>query len=103
MLHRGARAAVEFAGGVAFADGTAPPLARLTFAVNGAPISLAKTGLAWERAMEWLPTFTGTAESVVIRGTVFAPYGRDADTAGVVYAVVVEIRWTGACYISIYI
>jgi hypothetical protein len=92
MLHRGARAAVEFAGGAAFADGNAPPLARLTFTVNGAPVSLARTGLAWERAMEWLPTFTASAESVVIRGTVFAPYGRDADTAGVVYAIAVENR-----------
>ena len=42
--------------------------------------------------MEWLPTFTGSAQSLVIRGTVFAPYGRDADTAGAVYAVAVENR-----------
>ena len=92
MLHRGARAAVEFAGAATFADGNAPPLARLTFAVNGAPLSFARNGLAWERAMEWLPTFTGAAESVVVRGTVFAPYGRDADTAGAVYAVAIENR-----------
>ena len=31
MLHRGARAAVEFAGGPGFADGNAQPLARLAF------------------------------------------------------------------------
>lgn len=42
--------------------------------------------------MEWLPTFTGSAQSLVMRGTVFAPYGRDADTAGAVYAVAVENR-----------
>jgi hypothetical protein len=92
MLHRGARAAVEFAGGPAFSDGAAPALARLSFAVNGAPLPLARGGLAWERAMEWLPTFTATAESIVVRGTVFAPYGRDADTAGAVYAIAVENR-----------
>jgi len=92
MLHRGARAAVEFAGGPGFAEGTAPPLARLAFAVNNVAIPLARTSLAWERAMEWLPTFTATADGIVIRGTVFAPYGRDADTAGVVYAVAVENR-----------
>ena len=92
MLHRGARAAVEFAGGPEFADGTSQPLARLGFSVNGTPVSLARSGLAWERAMEWLPTFTGSAESLVIRGTVFAPYGRDADTAGAVYAIAVENR-----------
>ena len=87
MLHRGARAAVEFAGGPGFADGNAPPLARVSFALNGVPLSLARSGLAWERAMEWLPTFTGSAQSLVMRGTVFAPYGRDADTAGAVYAI----------------
>jgi hypothetical protein len=92
MLHRGARAAVEFAGGPEFADGTSQPLARLGFSVNGTPVSLARSGLAWERAMEWLPTFTGSAESLVILGTVFAPYGRDADTAGAVYAIAVENR-----------
>ena len=83
---------MEFAGGPEFADGTSQPLARLGFSVNGTPVSLARSGLAWERAMEWLPTFTGSAESLVIRGTVFAPYGRDADTAGAVYAIAVENR-----------
>jgi len=92
MLHRGARAAVEFAGGPGFADGNSQPLARLGFTVNGTPVPLARNGLAWERAMEWLPTFTCSADSLVIRGTVFAPYGRDADTAGVVYAVAIENR-----------
>ena len=92
MLHRGARAAVEFAGGPEFADGSTQPLARLTFTANGTPVSLARSGLAWERAMEWLPTFTGAADSLVIRGTIFAPYGRDADTAGAVYAIAVENR-----------
>src|ERR1044071_10030787 len=92
MLHRGARAAVEFAGGAGFADGNAPPLARLTFVANGTPIALARSGLAWERALEWLPTFTCSTPSIVIRGTVFAPYGRDADTAGAVYAIAVENR-----------
>ena len=92
MLHRGARAAVEFAGGPGFAEGNSQPLARLGFTVNGTPVPLARNGLAWERAMEWLPTFTCSADSLVIRGTVFAPYGRDADTAGVVYAVAIENR-----------
>ncbi|HEX6052440.1 MAG TPA: hypothetical protein VFZ21_24420 [Gemmatimonadaceae bacterium] len=92
MLHRNARAAVEFAGGPAFADANAPPLARLTFSVNGTPVSLAQGGLAWERALEWLPTFTATVAGLVVRGTIFAPYGRDADTAGVVYAIAVENR-----------
>jgi hypothetical protein len=101
MLHRGARAAVEFAGGERFADGSAPPLARPSFSVNGVPVSFGGSGLAWERAMEWLPTFTGTADSLVVRGTVFAPYGRDADTAGAVYAIAVENRGPADANVSI--
>jgi len=101
MLHRGARAAVEFAGGAGFADGSAAPLARLSFTANGAPVSFGGGGLAWERAMEWLPTFTGAAEALVIRGTVFAPYGQDADTAGAVYALAIENRGTADVDVSI--
>jgi hypothetical protein len=100
MLHRGARGAVEFAGGAAFADGGEPPLARLTFSANGEPVSL-HGAMAWERAMEWLPTFTATADSLVVRGTLFAPYGRDADTAGAVYALAVENRGTSDVDVSI--
>jgi len=95
ILHRGARGSVEFAGGAEFSEAAAPPLARLSFSVNGVALSLARATLAWERPMEWLPTFTATLEGLVVRGTVFAPYGRDADTAGVVYALAVENR-TGA-------
>jgi hypothetical protein len=101
MLHRGARAAVEFAGGPAFADGSSPPLARLSFTVNGSSAALAPNGLAWERALEWLPTFTGSAGALVVRATVFAPYGRDADTAGVVYAIAVENRGSEDADVSI--
>ena len=101
MLHRGARAAVEFAGGPSFADGNAPALARLSFTLNGSQVALAPGGLAWERALEWLPTFTGSAGSLVVRGTVFAPYGRDADTAGVVYAVAIENRGPSDAEVSV--
>jgi hypothetical protein len=101
MLHRGARAAVEFAGGPSFAEGNAPPLARLSFSVNGSPVPLAPGGLAWERALEWLPTFTGAAGPLVVRATVFAPYGRDADTAGIVYAIAVENRGASDADVSI--
>ena len=35
--------------------------------------------IAWERAAGWLPTFTCTVDSLVLRGTICAPFGRDAD------------------------
>jgi hypothetical protein len=92
MLHRGARAAVEFAGSPDFIAGTGPALARPVFRLDGVPTPITHDALAWERAVEWLPTFTGTVGSLLVRGTVFAPYGRDADTAGAVYAITLENR-----------
>jgi hypothetical protein len=92
VLHRGLRAAVEFAGAPDFLDGHGPALLRPVVEVDGALLDLARLGMAWERAFGWLPTFACTTDRVVVRGTVFAPYGRDADTAGAVYAISVENR-----------
>ncbi|HEX6533191.1 MAG TPA: hypothetical protein VF041_01270 [Gemmatimonadaceae bacterium] len=92
ILHRGARAAVEFAGSPDFLEGTGAPLLRPVLLVGGERRELGEQGLAWERALNWLPTFTCTIGSLVVRGTVFAPYGRDADVAGAVYALGVENR-----------
>jgi hypothetical protein len=92
VVHRGARAAVEFAGGADFIDGSAPALLKPIVEIDGQAHDLAGGAMAWERALEWLPTFTCTIGDVVVRGTVFAPYGRDADLAGAVYAIALESR-----------
>lgn len=92
LLHRGARAAVEFAGAADYLDGTGAALARPTVALDGKPVALARGGVAWERALQWLPTFTSQTEDLIVRGTVFAPFGRDADIAGAVYALAFENR-----------
>jgi hypothetical protein len=92
LLHRGARAAVEFSGDAEFLGGASPALARPVLHVNGKAIELKKQAMAWERGQQWLPTFTTTVDSLVIRGTVFAPFGRDVDVAGAVYALSVENR-----------
>ncbi len=92
VLHRGARAAIEFAGSDAFLDGASPPLLVPVVRVDGVVHALAAEGIAWERAVGWLPTFTCTIGRLLIRGTVFAPYGRDADMAGAVYTLGVENR-----------
>jgi hypothetical protein len=92
LLHRGARAAVEFAGAEGFVDGVGEPLARLVIAVDGERVELARGGIAWERALHWLPTFTSQVGDLVVRGTIFAPFGRDADIAGAVYAIGFENR-----------
>lgn len=92
LLHRGARAAVEFAGAAGFVDGAGPALARPVIRVNGAQLELARAGIAWERALQWLPTFTSSADDLIVRGTVFAPFGQDADIAGAVYTLAFENR-----------
>lgn len=99
VLHRGARAAIEFAGSDGFAMGTGVPLFGPVLRVDGVPQALAAEGIAWERAVGWLPTFTCTVGSLLVRGTVFAPYGRDADMAGAVYTLGVENR--GASDVSL--
>ena len=92
MLHRGARAAVEFAGDVDFVDGKGGALLRPVVEIDGVVHELARGTMVWERVAQWIPTFTCTLGDIVIRGTVFAPHGRDADVAGAVYAVGVENR-----------
>ena len=92
ILHRGARAAIEFAGHADFLEGTGPALARPTLRVDGVVHELQAHRVAWERALGWLPTFTCPVTDLIVRGTIFAPHGRDADVAGAVYAIVVENR-----------
>jgi hypothetical protein len=96
FLHRGMRSAVEFAGSNAFVDGDGPPLMRLRLVVGGREHSFTDAPMAWERALGWLPTFTWSAGDIVVRGTVFAPYGRDSDVAGAVYALSLENRGKNA-------
>jgi len=99
-LHRGARAAVEFAGGPDFAAGGEPLFAPIV-SVDGVELELSSGTMAWERAAQWLPTFTCTLGDIVIRGTVFAPYGRDTDVAGAVYALGVENRGSSSRRITL--
>jgi hypothetical protein len=92
MLHRGARAAVEFAGDPEFVDGVGAPFLKPVVEIDGVVQDLAKGTMAWERAAAWLPTFTCTLGDLVVRGTIFAPFGRDVDLAGAVYALSAENR-----------
>jgi hypothetical protein len=101
VLHRGARAAIEFAGSERFEEGTGTPLFVPVLRVDGEVRALAAEGIAWERSVGWLPTFTCTVGSLLLRGTVFAPYGRDADMAGAVYTLGVENRGTTTVSVEI--
>lgn len=95
FLHRGTRSAIEFAGAPGFVEGEGPPLLRLRLRIGNREWALSDAPMAWERALGWLPTFTWTSGEIVIRGTVFAPFGRDSDVAGAVYALSLENRGSG--------
>ncbi len=92
LLHRGARSAVEFAGDARFASADGPALLRPVVQVGGQEIALDEGTMIWERAHAWIPSFTCTVRDLVIRGTIFAPYGRDLDIAGACYLISVENR-----------
>ncbi|MHB1071442.1 MAG: hypothetical protein ACYC3Q_01325 [Gemmatimonadaceae bacterium] len=92
LLHRGARGALEFAGDPAFERGEGAALLAPSVTVDGVAKPLSGEQMAWERALGWLPTFTCPLGNLLLRGTVFAPFGRDADVAGLVYALSVENR-----------
>jgi hypothetical protein len=95
VLHRGSRSAIELAGSPDFLQGSGAPLLKPTIGIGGATRDLAGAQMAWERALGWIPTFSCTIADIVVRGSIFAPSGRDADVAGAVYALSVENR-TGA-------
>jgi len=101
VLHRGARGAVELAGGPGFLEASSPPLLRPVVIVDGTPRAIAADGVVWERALNWLPTFTARVGDLIIRGTVFAPYGRDADIAGFAYAIAVENRGSAPAQVQL--
>lgn len=101
FLHRGARSAIEFAGGADFVDGLGPPLLKPRLQIGGKEQFLDDAPMVWERALGWLPTFTWTSGDLVLRGTIFAPFGRDSDSAGAVYAIAVENRSDNAIQLSI--
>ena len=92
VVHRGSRSAVEFAGGPRFVDGVGPALLTPVVRVDGVALVPAPGALAWERAHAWVPAFAWSAGSLVVRGTVLAPYGKDVDMPGMVYAIVIENR-----------
>src|SRR5512144_2734815 len=92
MLHRGSRSAIEFAGAPDFTTGAGAALARPALDIGGVRHELSNVPIAWERALGWIPTFTCTVGELLLRGTIFAPYGRDADVPGAVYALSIENR-----------
>lgn len=100
LLSESHRGAIEFAGGADFEEGGAPPLLRLAFTRDGEPVDLGAGRMAWQRVLEWLPTFNSAVGDLVVRGTIFAPSGRAADFPGFVYAISLENRGSAASAVN---
>jgi hypothetical protein len=100
-LHAQSRAAIEFAGSPEFLEGRGAALARLVIVVNDEPVELAGGGINWERESGWLPTFSSKSGDLIIRGTIVAPHGRNADVAGIVIAVTIENRGSSSIELTI--
>jgi hypothetical protein len=101
FLHRGSRSAIEFAGAPEFVDGAGPPLLKPRLRFGGKDHALEDAPMVWERALGWLPTFTWTRGDLVLRGTIFAPFGRNSDCAGAVYAIAIENRGSAPLEIAV--
>lgn len=100
VIHAQSRGAVEFAGDSAFMSGHGAPLARVTISIDGVEHRLGSEGIAWERELGWLPTFSCRIGSLMIRGTICAPYGKNADVAGAVILFAVENRGENEVHVS---
>ncbi len=101
VVHAGARGAIEFAGNPSFLDGSGPPLIALLLEIDGEPRRIGTEGMVWERELSWLPTFSCMVGDLALRGTIFAPYGRDADLGGAVIAIALENRGTKTLELSL--
>ena len=101
VVHSGARGAIELAGNAGYMEGSGPPLIALLLSIDGEVKPIGTAGMVWERELSWLPTFSCVVGDIALRGTIFAPYGRDADLAGAVIAVAVENRGAKALRLSL--
>ncbi|HVD62351.1 MAG TPA: hypothetical protein VNC11_15880 [Gemmatimonadaceae bacterium] len=96
VVHAASRGAIEFAGNPQFAQGGGPPLVALAISVDGNPRPIGAEGMVWEREFSWLPTFSCVIDNIALRGSILAPFGRDADLAGAIISVSLENRGANA-------
>ena len=92
VVHAQSRGAIEFAGGLDYVDGGAPPLMSITLAHGREKHGLGGSALAWERLSGWIPSFNSRIGDFTLRGVICAPHGRNADLAGFVFEITVENR-----------
>jgi hypothetical protein len=92
VVHAGSRGAIEFAGNSRFTEGGGPPLVALALSIDGNPRPIGAEGMVWERELSWIPTFSCAIDNVSLRGSILAPFGKDADLPGAIISVSLENR-----------
>ncbi|HEX2723904.1 MAG TPA: hypothetical protein VHM24_13390, partial [Gemmatimonadaceae bacterium] len=92
VVHAQSRGAVEFAGHADFVEARGAPLARVVISIGDREYPLGSEGIAWERELGWIPSFACRLGAVMLRGTICAPHGRNADVSGAVILFSVENR-----------
>ena len=101
VVRSDARAAIEMAGSDTYLDGNGSALIALRLSIDGESRQIGADGMVWERELSWLPTFSCVVSDIALRGTIFAPYGVDADLSGAVIAVSAENRGERAVNVSL--
>lgn len=101
VVHARSRGAIEFAGDRHFLEGRAAPLARLIIAVNGEPRQIGSEGIAWEREVGWIPSFSSHIGDLTIRGVICAPHGQDADVSGAMVILSIENRGDAPVHVTL--
>mgnify|MGYP001551013699 FL=1 len=91
-VHAASRGAIEFAGGPEFVEGKSAPLIGFRLSVDGNTTALGEEGMAWEREVGWIPSFSTKVGDITVRGVMCAPFGRNAETSGVVVEFTLENR-----------
>jgi hypothetical protein len=81
-------------------SGQGAPLARVTISIDGVEHRLGSEGIAWERELGWLPTFSCRIGPLMVRGTICAPHGKNADVAGAVILLAIENRGDSEAHVS---
>jgi hypothetical protein len=47
--------------------------------------------MAWERELSWIPNFSCVVGDIALKGSIFAPCGRDADLPGAIIVLSLKI------------
>jgi hypothetical protein len=101
VIHAGSRGAIDFAGNAAYLEGGGPPLLGIELVIDGKLQPIGAQRMVWERELSWIPNFSCVVGDIALKGSIFAPCGREADLPGAVIALSVENRGASNASLSL--